>query len=215
MQCCLLKKINRILKSCIIVFVIMILETKTSNIVLDAHNSNLNKQVDLKQVAILDMSELEKLKSEQAQVSEEVVPEMVNEEQVKEETPAPEEENPVNVDFVPITSLSGRLTGYVYNCPKCGGTLACDNSIDLTNGTISYNDATYGNVRIVASSKNLPCGSIVSINASKVSDTPIVAIVLDRGVTGNKLDLLMPSEEEARSQIGNTPITYDVLRNGY
>ena len=32
---------------------------------------------------------------------------------------------------------------------------------------------------------------------------------------GHKLDLLMPSDAAARKYVGNTPITYDVLRDGY
>ena len=143
------------LKIFVLISAILILETKATDMVLNAQNSNLNKQVDLKSLAILDIKE-------------------------EEQKNAPE-------------------------------TL----SQDLRNGNINYYDNTYGNVRIVASSKNLECGSIVSINASSVSSEPIIAIVLDRGVSGTKLDLLMPSEHEARKNVGNTKITYDVLRRGF
>ena len=193
-----LKRIaNIFLKSSIIIVLVFVLEIETNNVVLNAQNSNLEKQVDLKSLAILDMSTIERLQYEQISSNEEV-----------QEVPTLPENNPV-------ASYSGKMTGYVYNCPKCSGRLACDASVDLTNGNINYYDNTYGEVRIVASSDNLPCGSIVSIHADKVSNEPIMAIVLDRGVYGTKLDLLMPSEHEAKMQIGNTPITYEVLRNGY
>ena len=178
----------------------MILESQTNTMVLNARNSNLNKQVDVQALAILDISTVSE--------EEKAVAQMLND-QITEENQI------VKEDVTPVKSYSSKMTGYVYNCPLCSGRLACDSSIDLSDGTINYNDKTYGDVRIVASSKNLECGSIVSINAEKVSSEPIIAIVLDRGVTGHKLDLLMPSEQAARSQIGNTPITYDVLREGY
>jgi len=54
-----------------------------------------------------------------------------------------------------------------------------------------------------------------TIKADKLSSEPITAIVLDRGVGGTKLDLLSASVSDARTQIGNTNITYDVLRNGF
>lgn len=111
-------------------------------------------------------------------------------------------------------TFTGDLTGYVFNCPLCNGTLGCMRSYDVTDGKTTYKDATYGEVRIVASSKNLPCGSIVRFNVGKLSSEPIIAIVLDRGVTGNSLDLLSKDLEYALN-LGRVVITYDVLRVGY
>ena len=112
--------------------------------------------------------------------------------------------------------LSGILTGYGANCPKCGGTLACKSSYKVkNNGVVTYPDKEYGNVRIVASSKNLKCGSIVKFNLPKFSKQPIYAIVLDRGVLRNNLDILMASEKEAAKKIGRNNITYEVLRTGW
>ena len=76
-------------------------------------------------------------------------------------------------------------------------------------------DEDYGMVNIVASSSNLPCGSIVSFNLDSISDKTITAIVLDRGVLGTNLDLLVESEEYARMYVGGRKITYNVLRKGY
>ncbi len=108
----------------------------------------------------------------------------------------------------------GSLTGYSADCPLCGGRLACVAYDVYRNGVVTYPDAAYGNVRIVASSRNLPCGSIVAINSSLTAE-PMVAIVLDRGVGGNNLDLLVASEAEAYNNIGRKSVTYSVLRNGW
>lgn len=125
-----------------------------------------------------------------------------------------EEEFIQNDIYTPIDYFNGFLTGYAANCPLCGGTLGC-NGQNVLDGTIYYNDADYGEVRIVASSSNLKCGSIVQFNLDTVSNKPITAIVLDRGVTGTNLDLLMESEEAAIRYVGGRLISYSVLRNGY
>lgn len=117
--------------------------------------------------------------------------------------------------YTAVDSYTGDLTGYAYNCPLCSGHLSCASSYNVSNGTLTYPDSSYGNVRIVASSNNLPCGTIVRFNSEKVSKDPVVAIVLDRGVTGNNLDLLTPSENYALSYIGRSSIYYEVLRSGW
>lgn len=120
-----------------------------------------------------------------------------------------------DLKFTAIDTYTGDLTGYVYNCPLCSGKLACLSSYDITDGKNTYYDAEYGEVNIVASSKNLPCGSIVTFNSSRISDEKVVAIVLDRGVRGNALDFLSPSLDYAYNNIGRSSITYDVLRSGW
>ncbi len=112
-------------------------------------------------------------------------------------------------------TFTGDLTGYSADCPLCGGTLACKPSYYVLDGTDTYYDDVYGQVRIVASSKNLPCGSIVRFQHSGLSSEPIIAIVLDRGVLGNDLDLLTPSEGYALRYVGRRSVTYDVLRQGW
>lgn len=115
-----------------------------------------------------------------------------------------------------INKYTGDLTGYAADCPLCNGTLACKRAYNVyRNNVITYNDETYGNVRIVASSKQLACGTVVRFNASSISSDSIYAIVLDRGVTGNSLDLLMPTEDAARREVGRKKITYEVVRNGW
>ncbi len=112
-------------------------------------------------------------------------------------------------------TYTGDITGYGADCPLCGGTLACRPSYFVKDGTTTYPDLDYGTVRIVASSQNLPCGSIVRFQLDRVSSEPIIAIVLDRGVLGNDLDLLMESEDYANQHAGRTTTSYDVLRTGW
>ena len=112
-------------------------------------------------------------------------------------------------------TFTGDLTGYTADCPLCSGRLACLPNYYVLDGTDTYQDVSYGNVRIVASSKNLPCGSIIRFNKERISDEPILAIVLDRGVLGNDIDLLTPEVSYANSYVGRSVITYDVLRSGW
>lgn len=122
----------------------------------------------------------------------------------------------INYDdlYSPLDSFVGDLTGYGADCALCSGFLGCT-SKDVRDGTIIHKDADYGNVRIVASSKNIPCGSIIRFESSRVSAEPIIAIVLDRGVGGTAIDLLTESEDYAGRKIGRSQIKYDLLRKGW
>lgn len=113
--------------------------------------------------------------------------------------------------YSPLDTYVGDLTGYVADCPLCGGTLGCTGQDVLTNRVTTYQDADYGLVKIVASSPSLSCGSIVrySLNGETVT-----AIVLDRGVVGTNLDLLVDDVNKAYA-IGKRNIAYDVLRFGW
>lgn len=113
--------------------------------------------------------------------------------------------------YYPIDVYNGVLTGYAANCPLCGGTLGCTGQ-NVLDGTTRIDDKDYGTVRIVASSTSLPCGSIVEF---KLNNEDITAIVLDRGVTGTALDLLVETEEIALTTIGRRNISYNILRFGY
>ena len=117
--------------------------------------------------------------------------------------------------FTAIDTYTGDLTGYAHDCPLCNGTLACMPKYDITDGTNTYMDAEYGEVYIVASSKNLPCGSIISFYSNRISEGKNLAIVIDRDVTDTNIDLLEQTEEYAYKYIGRSTITYDVLRSGW
>lgn len=134
----------------------------------------------------------------------------------EEEKPKPVVPNTNNSNVLGVNKYRGDLTGYVAHCPACYGTLACKPKYDVyKNGVVTYPDTEYGNVRIVASSKNLKCGSIVKFNLKTISSEPIYAIVLDRGVLGTDLDLLVATEDEAIKKVGRRDTTYEVLRFGW
>lgn len=116
--------------------------------------------------------------------------------------------------YAPLDTFTGDLTGYAADCALCTGYLSCNNQY-VANGTTSYYDATYGNVQIVASSKNLPCGSVISYNSPYDNSGLKYAIVLDRGVLSTDIDLLVQSEAYASANIGRHKITYNVLRFGW
>ena len=125
------------------------------------------------------------------------------------------EEDISNDLYAAKDTYTGDLTGYTADCPLCTGHLSCLPNYDVLNGTETYTDQTYGNVRIVASSKNLLCGTILRFNKQNISNDPIIAIVLDRGVLGNDLDLLSNSHDYAVKTIGRSSISYDILRTGW
>lgn len=120
-----------------------------------------------------------------------------------------------NDPYATKDTFTGQLTGYAHDCPLCGGTLACAPNYNVRDRRDYYPDKQYGTVKIVASSKNLPCGTIIRFNKPSLSSDPIYAIVLDRGVPGNNLDLLVPTEDYAIKFIGRSTVTYDVLRTGW
>ena len=112
-------------------------------------------------------------------------------------------------------TMIGSLTGYAADCPLCNGHLGC-NGQDVRDKTVTYNDSDYGTLRIVAASQyNLACGSVVKIDYSMDGNDEIYAIVLDRGVGGTSLDLLVESEEYAYKYVGRRNVSYDVLRYGW
>lgn len=123
----------------------------------------------------------------------------------------------INKDiYAAKATYTGDLTGYSADCPLCYGTLACKPSYKVyKNNVVTYNDKVYGNVRIVASSKRLACGSVIRFNSSRVSNEETYAIVLDRGVLGRDIDLLVPNESYAINNIGRSKIEYDVVRFGW
>ena len=120
------------------------------------------------------------------------------------------EEIRMNDLYYPKDTYVGYLTGYVADCPLCGGTLGCTGQ-NVLDRTTTYNDNDYGTVKIMASSTSLQCGSIVRYD---YNGEKITAIVLDRGVTGTNLDLLVSNVDDAYS-IGKKYISYDILRYGW
>lgn len=118
--------------------------------------------------------------------------------------------------YNPLFTFKGELTGYVGDCPLCTGYLACPPRTNVLKEGIYYKDKTYGTVRIVASSRNYPCGTILRFKVNKLSDEPIIAIVLDRGVGGNVIDLLTDDKNYAIRKVGRVRnLEFEVLRKGW
>ncbi len=116
----------------------------------------------------------------------------------------------------PLYTFVGELTGYAGDCPLCSGYLACPPRTNVLKEGIYFNDSMYGTVRIVASSKKYPCGTILRFNVGKLSNKPITAIVLDRGVGGNVIDLLTENESLAIKNVGRVKnLNFQVLREGW
>lgn len=186
-----IKKLNFIIypiKISIIVLIILGIKASSTKTETFCTNENVNKSVNLTTMALFINQE------EEAKEAEEALQKYL---------------------YDALDSYTGDLTGYGADCPMCSGKLACMSSLNVTNGNNTYNDSTYGTVYIVASSKNLPCGSIIRFTSNKISKEPIIAIVLDRGVTGNNIDFLATSNAYAAKYIGRSSITYDVLRLGW
>ena len=112
------------------------------------------------------------------------------------------------------TSFVGKLVHYGPDCPECGGHLGC-NGQDARNGNIYYNDSEYGKLRIVAMSSTIPCGSVIRINVSAYDPDGMYAIVLDRGVDGNMVDLLKTSARASSPVSSVNNVTFDIVRYGY
>lgn len=111
-----------------------------------------------------------------------------------------------------LETFYGTATSYVYNCPMCSGKLACKSSYDLSNGETHYYDETYGELNIVAADKRFPCGTVLfaTINGERQ-----MVIVLDRGVYGNKMDLLLASLDDCYAFGFKRNIKYEVVRYGF
>ena len=145
----------------------------------------------------------------------------------EEETPEPQVEEPqytythtqtIDTTNSPvIATTSGNVSHYGHDCRGCtSGKTAT--GYNISDGRIYYTDSTYGDVRIVAAGGEYPFGTILRLSNS--SQSPILAIVLDRGSAigqGKKyiLDLLAESETVANEAGVKYNMTIEVLRMGY
>ena len=110
----------------------------------------------------------------------------------------------------------GVMSAYGPDCRGCSGHLG--GGFDASLGNYIYNDATFGEVRIVAGDSKYPYGTIIRVKNSKIGE--FNAIVLDRGGAigiGKKFmfDLLFPSEAEASKFGTSYNVSFEVLRYGY
>lgn len=111
------------------------------------------------------------------------------------------------------------MSGYGPDCYGCTSNRVASGYY-VGEGNIYYDDATYGKIRIVSGDKKYPFGTIVKISSSNVSDSDIIAIVLDRGGNigiGKKFtfDLLFATEKEASKYSVSRNVKFEILRLGY
>ena len=139
----------------------------------------------------------------------------VTEEKKEESKPV---EQPSTQKETVIEKLVGGLAGYGPDCSGCSPYTAT--GMYIGNGNIYYQDKQYGKVRIVAGDKSFPFGTIVKMsNTNYYDNSPIYAIVLDRGGIGRGkkflFDLLFNSEKEASNIGSRQNVTFEILRLGY
>lgn len=110
----------------------------------------------------------------------------------------------------------GKMSGYGPDCKGCSGYLASGKYVG--DGSVYYDDSTYGKVRILAGDSIYKFGTIIRVSNSNVGS--FLGIVLDRGGSigfGKKylFDLLYTSESEAMADEVSYNVVFEVLRYGY
>lgn len=110
----------------------------------------------------------------------------------------------------------GKMSGYGPDCKGCSGYLASGKYVG--DGSVYYDDSTYGRVRILAGDSIYKFGTIIRVSNSNVGS--FLGIVLDRGGSigfGKKylFDLLYTSESEAMADEVSYNVVFEVLRYGY
>ena len=207
----------------------MLISTSLANTIITNQEKDVSKVVEEK----LNLDIVEKSEDKQPEVPEVIEEPIV--ETPKEPDPPIQEvvETPKEVviqgvyapnlevasTITPLATYVGKITAYGPDCYGCSGITA--KGYDVRNGNIYYNDATFGNIRIVAADSSIPFGSIIKIIGLSISEDPILAIVLDRGgMIGfaegkhSYFDLLYKSEADAYS-FGRPTATFELLRSGY
>lgn len=137
------------------------------------------------------------------------VPEVKELESIKESV---KQEVVKQVETNDNTEIVGSMTGYGADCYGCIGITA--SGYDVRN-TIYYNDAEYGQIRILAAPKEIPMYSIIRVNNVNGYE-PFIAIVLDRGsaIKGTLFDLLCESEQTSNHIGRQYNIKYEIIRRG-
>lgn len=124
----------------------------------------------------------------------------------------------------------GRLTGYGPDCAGCtgSGVVSCrtpnNKRYSLVKDGIIYKDEFYGDLRILAATKNIfPCGTIVKVQ--KPNDELFLGIVLDTGETMRKawsergqiwFDLAFKTEKDPEIyKATSSNVKYEVQRWGW
>ena len=187
-------------------------------------NSDAIKKEEVIEVAPVEVVEEEPVLQEEVVEEEEPVvveaPKVVEgpkeevvigkDEEIEYEAPKDEEV------YIPSITVGSTFTGTMSGYGSDIGDLTAS-EYNISN-TIYYEDSTYGTLRILASDRCIPFGTVIEVSNSKVGN--FKAIVLDRG--GNigfdrlyDFDLLFETSKEAINYGSSLNATFKILRVGY
>ena len=112
------------------------------------------------------------------------------------------------------TKFNGTMTGFGHDCQGCGNSVACP-PYPIVTEKITFSDKEYGDVRILAADRTIPCGSMVIVRGSTEAKE-FKGIVLDRGgaINGTVMDLLFKNEAATYS-FGRQNVEYEIIRWGW
>ena len=166
----------------------------------------------------VSLEEKNEVKEEEKSVVEEVpkVVEGPKEDEVIGKDEKIEYETPKEEVYIPSITVGSTFTGTMSGYGSDIGDLTA--SEYNISETIYYEDSTYGSLRILASDKCIPFGTVIEVSNSKIGS--FKAIVLDRG--GNigfdrlyDFDLLFETSKEAINYGVSKNVTFEILRLGY
>ncbi len=166
----------------------------------------------------VSLEEKNEVKEEEKSVVEEVpkVVEGPKEDEVIGKDEKIEYETPKEEVYIPSITVGSTFTGTMSGYGSDIGDLTA--SEYNISETIYYEDSTYGSLRILASDKCIPFGTVIEVSNSKIGS--FKAIVLDRG--GNigfdrlyDFDLLFETSREAINYGSSLNATFKILRVGY
>ncbi len=128
-----------------------------------------------------------------------------------------------------IDTFVGTVTAYGPDCIGCSGVTASGYKVAnnsngvITSTTLTYNDDTFGELRVLAAANNIPFGTVIRISGGRIEGS-ILGIVLDRGGAMNNawasgevlIDVLFSSEKSSEVyEFGRQKnVTFEVLRYG-
>ena len=128
-----------------------------------------------------------------------------------------------------LDTFIGTITAYGPDCVGCSGITASGYKVAENIGgvikstTTTYTDATFGELRVLASANSFPFGTVMRITGDRI-DGYIMGIVLDRGGAMNNawgdgevlIDLLFATEHSSEVyEFGRQKnVKFEVLRYG-
>lgn len=138
------------------------------------------------------------------------------------------------MSYKAIDNYIGTLTGYGPDCKGCksGKTASGYRVASVVDGVvqkadrITYDDDTYGEIRILAAAYDkFPNGTVIRVSSFSYYDKPFLGIVIDTGATmrnawknGNIwIDLMFASENDPEIKAFgiDKDVTFEVLRYGF